>query len=238
IVIPLWIIRSWPFIGGDSTDYAFYIDRTSTSPELFVPGEGETVDFGLQALSKGLEGRLTIRGRNLPGGLALDFGQSGFEADKTQLTEDEIVRGVTLTVRCRTAEAGVHEAVLLLKGDGFEHRNPLRVEYVDGIPAYPARDVVCTVNAQRFTASWMDMGEGLDYTLAVYTKDESGQQQMLEGYPKTLTGVLRHTGRPAPPCDLFLSGKSAGRRGRRGDGFQRGGSPYAGGHACVYGRCF
>ena len=122
------------------------------------------MDFGLQALSKGLEGRLTIRGRNLPGGLALDFGQSGFEADKTQLTEDEIVRGVTLTVRCRTAEAGVHEAVLLLKGDGFEHRNPLRVEYVDGIPAYPARDVVCTVNAQRFTASWMDMGEGLDYT--------------------------------------------------------------------------
>lgn len=177
------------YIWGDSTDYAFYIDRTSTSPELFVPGEGETVDFGLQALSKGLEGRLTIRGRNLPGGLALDFGQSGFEADKTQLTEDEIVRGVTLTVRCRTAEAGVHEAVLLLKGDGFEHRNPLRVEYVDGIPAYPARDVVCTVNAQRFTASWMDMGEGLDYTLAVYTKDESGQQQMLEGYPKTLTGV-------------------------------------------------
>jgi len=115
------------YIWGDSTDYAFYIDRTSTSPELFVPGEGETVDFGLQALSKGLEGRLTIRGRNLPGGLALDFGQSGFEADKT--------------------------------------------------------------NAQRFTASWMDMGEGLDYTLAVYTKDESGQQHMLEGYPKTLTGV-------------------------------------------------
>lgn len=60
---------------------------------------------------------------------------------------------------------------------------------MDGIPAYPARDVVCTVNAQRFTASWMDMGEGLDYTLAVYTKDESGQQHMLEGYPKTLTGV-------------------------------------------------
>ena len=60
------------YIWGDSTDYAFYIDRTSTNPELFVPGEGETVDFGLQALSKGLEGRLTIRGRNLPGGLALD----------------------------------------------------------------------------------------------------------------------------------------------------------------------
>ena len=35
----------------------------------------------------------------------------------------------------------------------------------------------------------MDMGEGLDYTLAVYTKDEGGRQQMLEGYPKTLAGV-------------------------------------------------
>lgn len=176
-------------IWGDSTDYAFYVDPASAKPELFVPGEGETADFGLQALSKGLEGRLTVRGRNLPGGLALDFGQSGFEADKTRLTEEEIVRGVTLTVRCHTAGAGVREGVLLLKGDGFEQRNPLRVEFVDGIPAYPARDVVCTVNARRFTASWMDMGQGSDYTLEVYVKDEGGRRQMLEGYPKTLDGV-------------------------------------------------
>ena len=28
------------YIWGDSTDYAFYIDRTSTSPELFVPEKG------------------------------------------------------------------------------------------------------------------------------------------------------------------------------------------------------
>ena len=171
------------YIWGDSTEYAFYTDRNATQPELFVPEGDATVDYGLQALSKGFSGELTIRGRNLPDGLVLSVDNDAFTLGKTHLSADEVCEGCTVSVTCNGASAGVCEARLTLKGDGFEQQNLLRLEFVDGVPAYAAADVVCTVNAKRFTASWMAMGDGLSYSLEVYTKDAQGNVQMVDGYP-------------------------------------------------------
>lgn len=171
------------YIWGDSTEYAFYTDRNATQPELFVPEDDATVDYGLQALSKGFSGELTIRGRNLPDGLVLSVDNDAFTLGKTHLSADEVCEGCTVSVTCNGASAGVCEARLTLKGDGFEQQNLLRLEFVDGVPAYAAADVVCTVNAKRFTASWMAMGDGLSYSLEVYTKDAQGNVQMVDGYP-------------------------------------------------------
>ena len=175
------------YIWGDSTEHAFYTDKNATEAELFVPEADESLDYGLQAVSKGMEEKLVIRGRNLPGGLTLTVDGEAFTLDRETLTAEEVTRGTTVTVRCAAGiPAGRHTATLTLGGDGFRQTNGLGVEFVDGVPAYPASDVVCSVNTKRFEASWMDMGEGLTYSLEVYTKDGQGRAQMVEGYPLQL----------------------------------------------------
>ena len=175
------------YIWGDSTEHAFYTDKNATEAELFVPEADESLDYGLQAVSKGMEEKLVIRGRNLPGGLTLTVDGEVFTLDRETLTAEEVTRGTTVTVRCAAGiPAGRHTATLTLGGDGFRQTNGLGVEFVDGVPAYPASDVVCSVNTKRFEASWMDMGEGLTYSLEVYTKDGQGRAQMVEGYPLQL----------------------------------------------------
>lgn len=175
------------YIWGDSTEHAFYTDKNATEAELFVPEADESLDYGLQAVSKGMEEKLVIRGRNLPGGLTLTVDGEAFTLDRETLTAEEVTRGTTVTVRCAAGiPAGRHTATLTLGGDGFRQTNGLGVEFVDGVPAYPASDVVCSVNTKRFEASWMNMGEGLTYSLEVYTKDGQGRAQMVEGYPLQL----------------------------------------------------
>ena len=175
------------YIWGDSTEHAFYTDKNATEAELFVPEADESLDYGLQAVSKGMEEKLVIRGRNLPEGLTLTVDGEAFTLDRETLTAEEVTRGTTVTVRCAAGiPAGRHTATLTLGGDGFRQTNGLGVEFVDGVPAYPASDVVCSVNTKRFEASWMDMGEGLTYSLEVYTKDGQGRAQMVEGYPLQL----------------------------------------------------
>ena len=175
------------YIWGDSTEHAFYTDKNATEAELFVPEADESLDYGLQAVSKGMEEKLVIRGRNLPGGLTLTVDGEAFTLDRETLTAEEVTRGTTVTVRCAAGiPAGRHTATLTLGGDGFRQTNGLGVEFVDGVPAYPASDVVCSVNTKRFEASWMDMGEGLTYSLEVYTKDGQGRAQMVERYPLQL----------------------------------------------------
>ena len=174
------------YIWGDSTDYAFYTDGMTTEPEIFIPEDGTVIDFGLQAVAVGMDRTFMVRGRNLPEGLSLRQDSPAFELDVQSLSGDEITRGKAVGVACRPGiPAGVHETALLLSDGRFEQSVTLRVEFVDGVPAYPAQDVVCTVAAKRFTASWMDMGEEFSYELEVYTKDTQGHPHMCEGYPLT-----------------------------------------------------
>ena len=174
------------YIWGDSTDYAFYTDGMTTEPEIFIPEDGTVIDFGLQAVALGMDRTFMVRGRNLPEGLSLRQDSPAFELDVQSLSGDEITRGKAVGVACRPGiPAGVHETALLLSDGRFEQSVTLRVEFVDGVPAYPAQDVVCTVAAKRFTASWMDMGEEFSYELEVYTKDTQGHPHMCEGYPLT-----------------------------------------------------
>lgn len=45
--------------------YRFYTDNGSKDPVLFLPQKQELLDYGLQAMSRGLQAELTLRGRNL-----------------------------------------------------------------------------------------------------------------------------------------------------------------------------
>lgn len=168
------------YIWGDKTEMVFYIDEESTEPELFVPNKGEVIDFGLQALSKGLQGEIEVRGRNLPEGLTLQVNSTEFTLNELSLTAGEVESGTTMVVNCHPSAAGKYTAELTLKGADFVQTNTIQVEFVDGVPAYPAQDLICTPYQKRFVASWMSMGDGCKYSLNVYTQDGTS----VSGYPK------------------------------------------------------
>ena len=75
----------------------------------------------------------------------------------------------------------------MLEGSGYLQQTPLTVSFVDGIPAYPATDIVCAVSSRRFNANWMNYEPGETYTLNVYTKNANGQPQSFGTYTTTDT---------------------------------------------------
>ena len=181
------------YVWGNQSGQLFYFDPSSTEPQLFVPVEGADVDFGLQALSLGLHRTLSVRGRNMPGGLSATIEGEGFGMEATQITAEQLTDGCQLPIISTATAPGDYEATLVLKGaDGFERRTKLHMNLIDGIPAYAATDIVCGVYVKRFTASWMDMrlGQGEGYTLDVYAKDAEDNAVSLSGYPCQLTDTF------------------------------------------------
>ena len=186
------------YIWGDSVDYKFYIDSKSTKSELFVPAANVNIDYGLQALSKGYETALVLRGRNITGGVDVSADNSEFQLGATHISAEEIEAGYALPVSISPAAAGSYETQLSITGDGFSQVNTLSVSFVDGIPAYAATDIVCSVSSRRFTANWMAYQEGATYTLDVYTKDAVGTHISYGSYTTTdnsyqVTGVKAST---------------------------------------------
>lgn len=173
------------YIWGDSVTYQFYTDKDSDVPALFLPKKDVVLDYGLQAMSLGLDSGLIIRGRNLSDGVRLSVDNANFSLDKTELTGDEVVRGIRVGIVCKAEIPGKQKAVLHIIGSNYEQYDTLMVDFVDGIPAYEATDIVCNVYSKQFVASWMDMGK--KYSLNVYTKDQAGNAISLTGYPINLS---------------------------------------------------
>lgn len=175
------------YIWGDSTDYAFYTNPSYSEPELFVPSTSEVLDFGLQPLSQPLNCEFVLRGRNMSEDVVLQLDNKNFTLSKDCLSPEQVRQGVSLSLLSQVKTAGVLQTMLSIKSGNFEQTNTIKVEFVDGIPAYPASDVVCSVNAKKFTASWMPMQGVTTYSLDVYTKSATGTATTLSGYPVSTT---------------------------------------------------
>ena len=181
------------YIWGSSGDLVFYVDPASTEPEVFVPVHDVPLDFGLQALSLGMTRRVQVRGRNLPAGLKVAVEGEGFAMSETELTAEELVKGKDLMLTSNATSGGVYDALLVLRGeDSFEQSTPLHMTVIDGVPAYPAQNIVCSVNSRSFTASWMNMhlADGEHYTLEVYSKNADGSRKTFTGYPVELADTF------------------------------------------------
>ncbi len=175
------------YIWGDSVQYAFYITKDVVEPELFVPAQNEVLDLGMFSLQKPFTAKVAVRGRNLPKGLQITSDNDVFTLMTTSLDEQDVVEGCLIGLRCSASAAGTYTTTLTFTGDGYRSVVPVRVTFVDGIPAYEATDVVCAVSSKRFTASWMAFEPGVTYALDVYTKTASGAKTSLSGYPITTT---------------------------------------------------
>ena len=194
------------YIWGDKNEVKFYIDPESTAPEVFVPVHDVELDFGLQALSLGMTRNLMVRGRNLPEGITATIEGDGFSMPATYLTAEEVVEGKRLTLNADVEAGGDYEARLVLRsGDAYEQFTPLRMTVIDGVPAYPAQNIVCGYYSRSFTASWMNMHltEEQSYTLDVYTKDNENNRKSMSGYPVELTDTFCVVKNPAASTTYY-----------------------------------
>ena len=174
------------YIWGDSTDTQFYCSEEH-GPEIFVPAASEEIDFGLQPLSRPFTAKMQVRGRGLDEGARLAVTDGSFSLDHTSLSAEEIRQGTDVTVSVSPSGDGVCSTTLRLEGSGYVQQTSLCVTFVDGIPAYPATDIVCAATSRRFNANWMNYQPGATYTLSVYTKDAQGRTTAFGTYQTTDT---------------------------------------------------
>lgn len=171
------------YIWGDSIEYRYYISKEETT-ELFVPRQGQTLAYTLQPLSRGYEGYFTVRGRGASGTISLNVDNATIELQKNTITVDELTDGIMIPFTCHPTEEGIQTGMLTINGGGIDATATLSIPFVDGLPAYEAIDVVCSVNSKKFTARWMNWEEGETYTLNVWTENDG---QSLSGYPMQTT---------------------------------------------------
>lgn len=160
------------YIWGDKTSTAFYTNPDNASPELFVPENNAVIDWGLQALDLGVTNTLLLRGRNLTSdGLTISSSNSQFILSKSQFTKEEIQEGAEVEVSCRPLTSGKQQTELMLSYAGKTEKVTITADFWDGIPAYEAKDIVCTPYSKKFTAGWMKFPEIDKVKLSVYTKN-------------------------------------------------------------------
>ena len=174
------------YIWGDKADEQFYCTEEHGA-EIFVPAASEEIDFGLHPLSRPFSAKVQVRGRGLNEGALLAVDDEHFALSQFVLSSDEINQGTDITVSVSPTEEGNYTAMLTLEGSGYVQQSPLIVSFVDGIPAYPATDIICAVSSRRFNANWMNYEPDATYTLNVYTKDANGQPQPFGTYTTTDT---------------------------------------------------
>ncbi len=201
------------YVWGAQSENLFYIDPTSTTPEIFVPIHDTPLDFGLQALSLGMTRQIVVRGYNFPTGLTATIEGEGFAMAETQITSDDVKAGKALTVTSSATTGGTYEARLILRSeDYFEQSTPLQMTIIDGVPTYAARDIVCSVYNRSFTASWMNMqlAEGEKYTLDVYTKTADGERTSFGDYPIELTDTFCIVKNPKASTTYYYEVRTSG----------------------------
>ena len=174
------------YIWGNKSDEQFYCSEEHGA-EIFVPAASEEIDFGLHPLSRPFSAKVQVRGRGLNEGASLAVTDEYFTLDKATLSADEIHEGTDVSISVTPTEEGTYTTMLLLDGSGYVQQTPLTVSFVDGIPAYPATDIVCAVSSRRFNANWMNYQPDATYTLDVYTKDANGQPKAFGTYTTTDT---------------------------------------------------
>lgn len=170
------------YVWGDSTDCRFYLHPQSIEPELFMPMAGDRMDFGLQALSLGFKTTLIVRGRNIENGVDVSVDNPLFQLGTNHINAEDLLDGYALPVTVCPTEAGTYQAILSLNGESLAQVDTLDIAFVNGIPAYEATDIVCSISSRHFTANWMNYQPEVEYTLEVYTKKEDGSHVEFKTY--------------------------------------------------------
>ncbi len=172
------------YIWGNKTSDVFYVQE-SAQTEIFLPADQSELDFGLQALSVPSKKSLIIRGRNLINNLSLSVSNPLFQLSTNSITPTQVTDGIEVEITCSPLVTGQQAGTLTLLYDGKRTTVNIKADFWDGIPAYPAKNIICTSYSKSFVASWMKMPDISSVTLDVYTKMD-GAKTSLSGYPAVI----------------------------------------------------
>ena len=163
------------YIWGAKTANKFYTTSVS-DPKIFMPTDKQVFDFGLQSLLVGLNESIVIRGRNLAENLVVTSSNPDYILNKAYFTPSEIEEGATLNITSNPTTESSSQTIITLTSGSLSSSFTVKSNYIAGIPAYDATDIVCTQNTKKFTANWKSISGINTYKLSIYTKNEDGQK--------------------------------------------------------------
>lgn len=169
------------YIWGDKKGEKWYVSG-SPEPEITLPVNNSTVDFGLTAVNYQVSRSIQVKGTNLAAAVTATVSDSRFKVSPASVSASAAASGSAFTVTYMSAEADKASATLTLRSGAITVKVNLTAEAVEGIPAYQPT----SVTSESFIAEWLDLGDEDRYVLDVKQGGVS-----IEGYPVTVAAAVQ-----------------------------------------------
>ncbi len=171
-------------IWGTKTSTPWYANSTA-DPEIILPADGSTLDFGTIATTGRASLSVTVKGAGLTSPVVASVSTTAVALSRTSIPVSEAcsVSGGALTLSWAPTAEGTLSAILTLKSGTETTRVNLTGKAVSGLPALPATNIT----PEGFTARWIYVGDADArdcYTLHVL----QGQTEVA-GYPRDVTAA-------------------------------------------------
>lgn len=151
----------------------------NVSPELTVPANGSTFDFGIISTSLSGNVSLEVAGANLTKDVSVSL-SGAFSSSVSVIPYSQVVGGkrFSLPLTIKSSVAGVVNGTLVLKSGDVTSTVYLKATAVEGLPVNDARNV----SDRGFTASWINVGDA-DAQGCYQLYVESSDGKVVAGYP-------------------------------------------------------
>lgn len=153
---------------------------SAADPEIVLPAEGTSLDFGSTALQHGVSRTITVRTAGTTASTSVSVSGATFScsASTLQASATGSAAGTTLSVTFKPVAEGTASGTLTLSCGALRRTVSLTGRGIDGLPAGPAR----YITDESFDATWVYIGDDIagKYTLDVYGADGTA----VDGYPR------------------------------------------------------
>lgn len=161
-------------IWGNKKGYAWN-STAGQSPEINVPVDGSTVDFGVTAKNSPVLKTITLKTTNVKDNVIVSATEP-FAVNDDSFSASETNAGVQLKVQYQPTDLGSHTGKLTVACGDLCSTVNLIGSTVDGLPAGKATDIT----SESFTANWIYIGDDMNGKYDFTVTDADG---VLSGYP-------------------------------------------------------
>lgn len=167
-------------IWGNKSTVAWTPDGAA-EPEIVLPAQGASVDFGTTAAGHPVTRSITVRTANATAAVTVSVSGAAFSASAATIAaaSSNLASGAPLNVTYNPAAPGTHSGTLTVACGSLSRTVALSGTAVDGLPAGPAR----YVTDESFEATWKYIG---DATAGNYTLDVRRGAASIDGYPRAV----------------------------------------------------
>ncbi len=152
----------------------------SSDPQLILPAEGTTVDFGRTVAGAPLLQAVVVRGTNLKSNVSVTVSGTGFTASPASVNQSTAnsASGANVVVTFEASKGGDYTGSLNLSCGTITRNVVLKASVISTLPVGPVREI----GEDAFTAVWTNVGDA--DAQGCYTLDVTLGGKSLEGYPR------------------------------------------------------